>query len=188
MKLSGGLGRSGMLTVFVAALLMLIAASAAWAHPHHMSFAWARIVDAEGDTVGAAALTQQHDGGVEIFVWAKGLTPGKHGIHIHAVGNCDPAQGFAAAGSHFNPEGKMHGLENPGGPHAGDSPNLRVRPVGLGILRVINERVSLDEGPTTLFDADGSAIVIHAGEDDQVTDPTGNSGARIACGEIRQAS
>src|SRR5688572_21263535 len=127
MKLSSGLGkRSGMLMVFVAALLVLLV-SAAWAHPHGMSFAWARIVDAEGDTVGAAALTQHHDEGVKIFVWARGLAPGKHGIHIHSVGNCDPAGGFVAAGSHFNPEAKMHGLSNPGGPHAGDSPNLGVR-------------------------------------------------------------
>jgi len=138
--------------------------------------------------VFVAALTQHHDGGVRIFVWAKDLTPGKHGIHIHSVGNCDPAGGFVAAGSHFNPEAKPHGLSNPSGPHAGDSPNLRVRPVGLGVLRVLNARVSLGEGPTSLFDADGSAIVIHAGEDDQMTDPTGNSGARIACGVIRPSS
>jgi superoxide dismutase, Cu-Zn family len=188
MKLSSGLRkRSGMLLAFVAALLVLLV-SVGWAHPHGMSFAWARIVDAEGDTVGVAALTQHHDEGVKIFVRAGGLAPGKHGIHIHSVGNCDPAGGFVAAGSHFNPEGKMHGLSNPGGPHAGDSPNLSVRTVGLGILRVTNERVSLGEGPTSLFDADGSAIVIHAAEDDQMTDPTGNSGARIACGVIQPAS
>lgn len=165
----------------LAALLTL--SSAATADSFGSKFAFTRIVDAEGDVIGAAMLTQRKEE-VRVFAWTKGLAPGKHGIHIHAVGQCDDAA-FVSAGSHFNPEMKQHGLHNPAGAHGGDLPNLEVRENGLGILHAGNDRISLLEGPRSLFDADGSALVIHANEDDQVTDPTGNSGARVACGVIQ---
>jgi len=170
--------------VLAAGMVALLAVStSATADPSSPKFAFARIMDADGDVIGAAMLTQRKDE-VRVFAWTKGLTPGKHGIHIHAVGLCDPAA-FATAGGHFNPEARQHGLENPAGAHGGDLPNLEVRENGIGILHAGNERVSLFEGSNSLFNADGSALVIHAAEDDQVTDPTGNSGDRIACGVIQ---
>jgi Cu-Zn family superoxide dismutase len=95
---------------------------------------------------------------------------------------------FYSAGTHFNPREKEHGLRNPQGPHAGDLPNLKVGPAGVGSLYTTNDRITLRRGPeNSLFDGDGSAIVIQENRDDQMTDPTGNSGARIACGVIRSA-
>ena len=126
---------------------------------------------------------QDGDGIVHVNVHVKGLTPGLHGIHIHGIGACGPT--FAAAGGHYNPFGHQHGLENPSGPHAGDLPNLVVNEDGVGHLDASTDRVTLSEGAATLFDADGSAFIIHANPDDQVTDVgNGGSGARIACAVI----
>jgi Cu-Zn family superoxide dismutase len=167
-----------------AALLMLLVTPAASRPP--APFAWAQLIDTQGEPIGAAKFTQKR-GEVRIFAWAVGLAPGKHGIHIHEFGQCDPPD-FVTAGMHFNPYNKEHGLKNPQGPHAGDLPNLKVREDGVGILRATNGRISLKEGvANSLFDGDGSALVIHADPDDQRTDPTGNSGARVACGVIRPA-
>ena len=116
----------------------------------------ADLKNAAGQSIGSATFTEQADGKVRIVVQATGLTPGAHGIHVHAVGRCEPAD-FASAGGHYNPRGARHGLEAADGPHAGDLPNL---------------------------DADGSALVIHEKADDQKSDPAGNSGARVACGVI----
>ena len=92
---------------------------------------------------------------------------------------------FTSAGGHFNPDNRQHGSENPQGSHAGDLPNLVVGANGAGSLVVTTDRFSLAAGrPTSLLDADGSALVVHAGPDDLKTDPTGNSGARIACGVV----
>lgn len=100
--------------VLAAGMVALLAVStSATADPSSPKFAFARIMDADGDVIGAAMLTQRKDE-VRVFAWTKGLTPGKHGIHIHAVGLCDPAA-FATAGGHFNPEARQHGLENPAG-------------------------------------------------------------------------
>ena len=167
--------------------MLLAVSSSAAAVSFGPKVAFARIVDAGGDTVGAAVLTQgKGQEKVRVLAWAEGLAPGKHGIHFHAVGQCEDAA-FASAGSHFNPDLKQHGLRNPQGAHGGDLPNLEARKNGLGILHASTDRVGLGDGPRSLFDADGSAVVIHAAEDDQVTDPTGNSGARVACGVIRKA-
>jgi len=113
-------------------------------------------------------------------------TPGQHGIHIHSVASCEgPA--FTSAGGHYNPIPHEHGLENPNGPHAGDLPNLVVDADGHGRLDATTDRVTLTEGPATLFDLDGSAFIIHANPDDQVTNiGNGGSGARIACAVIER--
>ena len=103
------------------------------------------------------------------------------------MGKCEPPE-FTTAGSHFNPEGKKHGLSNPEGPHAGDLPNLDVAADGTGQVHYLATKVTLNPGPASLFDADGTAVVVHANADDHFTDPTGNSGGRIACGVIQKAS
>jgi Cu-Zn family superoxide dismutase len=137
---------------------------------------------AAGQPVGAAQFTQAGNV-VRIVLEARGLPPGRHAVHVHAVGKCDPPD-FTTAGGHFNPLGRQHGALNPQGSHAGDLPNLTVAPDGTGRLETSTEQLSLGSGPTTLWDADGSALVIHAGPDDFKTDPTGNSGARLACGVL----
>lgn len=147
----------------------------------------ATFVNATGATVGWASLVEDATGVVHVNIHVEGITPGRHGVHIHAVGACTPT--FAAAGGHYNPLGDQHGLENPEGPHAGDLPNLTVNPHGTGHLDGTTDRVTISAGPATLFDtatgAEGSAFIIHANEDDQVTDATnGGSGARIACAVI----
>jgi Cu-Zn family superoxide dismutase len=144
----------------------------------------AHLMDAQGNEVGTAELDQEGNG-VRIKVDVKGLPAGSHGIHLHMVGTCT-APDFASAGAHFNPTSKQHGLSNPNGPHAGDLPNLEVAADGTGEAELTNDRVILGEGVNSVFDADGTAVVIHADADDQVTDPSGNSGARIACGVIQK--
>lgn len=142
----------------------------------------AELKDASGQTIGFARFVEDATGAVHVNVHVKGLTPGLHGIHIHAVGSCSPT--FAAAGGHHNPLGHQHGLENPLGAHAGDLPNLAVNKEGVGHLNAATDRATVSAGPSTVFDANGSALIIHADRDDQITDPTGNSGGRVACGVI----
>lgn len=109
-----------------------------------------------------------------------------HGLHIHAVGKCEPETNFTTAGGHFNPYSKKHGTKNPEGPHAGDMANLVVGADGTAKTEITASLVTLGADVNSLFDADGSALVIHAGPDDETTDPTGNSGARIACGVVQK--
>ena len=147
--------------------------------------ATAELRDATGRVVGTARLEQVGDV-VHIVVEMKGLPPGVHAVHIHAVGRCEPPD-FASAGGHFNPGERQHGLLNPQGPHAGDLPNITIDADGTGRLETVTEGVTLGSGPTTLFDADGRALVVHASADDFETDPAGNAGARIVCGAIVKA-
>ena len=116
--------------------------------------------------------------GLDITGQVQGLEPGAHGIHIHETGRCEQPD-FESAGGHFNPYGTEHGLDNPDGPHLGDMPNLLVREGGAA-----NYQTQISPRLSDLADSDGSALVIHANEDDQVTDPSGGSGARVACGVI----
>jgi Cu-Zn family superoxide dismutase len=142
----------------------------------------AELKNAGGQSVGTATFTQVGNA-VRVVVEVQGLPPGQHGVHVHTVGKCDPPD-FTSAGGHFNPLNRQHGALNPQGPHAGDLPNLTVAADGKGRLESTSELFALGSGPTSIFDADGSALVIHAAPDDFKTDPTGNSGARIACGVI----
>lgn len=140
--------------------------------------------DPGGKEVGAATFTRG-EGGVKVDVKVAGLTPGKHGIHIHAVGKCEGPE-FKSAGGHFNPFGKKHGLRNPEGLHAGDLPNLEVGKDGKARATFIAKGATLGEGEGSLFGPEGTALVIHADPDDEKTDPAGASGARIACGVIER--
>jgi len=170
------------LVAFVTALGLVVALAGATlaGGARHAS---ATFVDATGATVGWARLVEDATGRVHVNIHVKGLAPGRHGVHIHAVGACGPT--FAAAGGHYNPLAHQHGLENPSGPHAGDLPNLVVNGAGVGHLDATTDRVTLSPGTATLFDATGSAFIIHANPDDQLTDATnGGSGARIACAVI----
>jgi superoxide dismutase, Cu-Zn family len=169
-----------------ASLAVALAGCATMTQPTAHNAATADVKNAGGQSIGTAVFTEV-SGGVRILLEAKGLPPGAKGVHIHEVGNCDPPQ-FTSAGAHFNPDKKQHGTMNPQGPHAGDLPNITIAADGTGRLETMTNRVSLGSGTTSVFDADGSAIVIHAGPDDFLTDPTGNSGGRIACGVIKKTT
>jgi superoxide dismutase, Cu-Zn family len=136
--------------------------------------------DAQGKEVGMVMLSPATGGGVTVAYDFKGLPPGDHALHLHAVGKCEPP--FTSAGPHLNPEAKKHGLENPEGPHAGDMPNIKVAADGTAKGSVTNKHVSLGAGTNSVFPTGGTAIVVHAAADDMKTDPSGNAGDRIACG------
>jgi Cu-Zn family superoxide dismutase len=136
------------------------------------------LIDQGGKQIGTL-VTWQTAGGVSFRVRATGLPHGIHGIHVHPIGRCDPPD-FATAGTHWNPGNKQHGLNNPQGPHAGDLPNVAVSANGVLQATVTLPHASLAE----LLDADGSSIMIHAQADDYVSQPAGNSGAKIACAVI----
>jgi superoxide dismutase, Cu-Zn family len=136
----------------------------------------ATLLDASGANVGTVQLTEDATGSLHVNAKVSGMTAGEHGIHIHAVGACTPS--FAAAGGHHNPLATVHGA------HAGDLPNLTVNIAGRGSLVTMTDGATLGAGTLSVFDANGAAVVVHALPDDFVTDPAGNSGARIACGVI----
>jgi Cu-Zn family superoxide dismutase len=142
----------------------------------------ATLKNAEGKEVGSAALTQT-PAGVLISLSVKGLPAGERAFHIHGVGKCEPP--FTSAGAHFNPGGKKHGLMAAEGHHAGDLPNLHVPAGGELVAEVLDPAVTLEKGKAnSLFGAQGTALVIHAGRDDYKTDPAGDAGGRIACGVV----
>jgi len=147
--------------------------------------AQAGLVDAKGSPIGSASFIEQRQN-VRIELTVTALPPGRHGVHLHAVGTCDGPD-FASAGGHFNPTGALHGVANPKGPHAGDLPNLDVGSDGRGTLVAFTSLVSLAPGASqSLLRTGGTAIVVHASPDDDKTDPSGNTGARIACGVIKK--
>lgn len=137
----------------------------------------AALHDRDGNKVGGAILIDAPHG-VLIVAELKGLPAGDHAFHIHETGKCEPP--FKSAGGHFNPAGKQHGFRNPKGLHAGDLPNLHVQKDCDLIVEVFAPGVKLG----ALLEGDGSALVVHAGPDDYVTDPAGAAGDRIACGVI----
>lgn len=145
----------------------------------------AELRDAGGAPRGSATATAT-DGGVRLVIDASGLPAGAHGFHVHSIGKCDSPD-FATAGPHWNPAGKMHGRDSPGGMHMGDLANLIAGTDGSGRLEVTIAGANISGGATALLDGDGAALVIHAGADDYKTDPSGNSGARIACGVFAAA-
>lgn len=136
----------------------------------------AMLQTAEGEAAGTATASESGEN-IQISLQVEGLPPGEHGVHVHTTGSCE-APTFESAGGHWNPTNQQHGLEDPAGQHAGDMPNLTVGDDGSGTLEYELVGGTFDG----LMDADGSAFVVHAGRDDQMTDPSGNSGDRIACG------
>jgi Cu-Zn family superoxide dismutase len=142
---------------------------------------------------GTAELTEMsHDTGKEVLitVTVKGAKPGLHGVHLHAIGKCE-APSFTAAGGHFDPGPAGNTDPDANHPyHMGDIPNLRVGADGTGTLRARTTRVTLSDGPLSIFDSDGTAIIIHGNEDQGITGPSKSGvsgGPRIACGVIEKS-
>ncbi|WP_430155345.1 superoxide dismutase family protein [Paenibacillus algorifonticola] len=142
------------------------------------------LINSKGAVIGKASLQEQADG-VHIRLAVEQLAPGMHGIHFHETGKCEAPE-FTTAGAHFNPLSKQHGFSNPKGFHSGDLPNIQVDASGKVEAEIISKNVTLAKGvPNSLIKSGGAALVIHEKADDYVTDPSGNSGARIACGVIK---
>lgn len=171
-----------------AAMLAAVLAAAGCSHPGAGTQPGPRPVasgtlrDSAGDRIGVATLTDTA-GTLRLGISVAGLSPGPHGLHFHAQGTCTPPD-FSSAGSHFNPSGRQHGRLNPEGPHLGDLPNLVAGPDGSADTSFMVPRELAGSGPESLLHPGGSALVVHAEADDERTDPSGNSGARVACAVI----
>lgn len=147
--------------------------------------ATAELVDSAGNRVGEVTLREAPGNGVILDIRVRGLSEGVHAVHIHETGRCEPPS-FDSAGGHYAPQGSQHGFLHAGGAHGGDLPNLHVPASGELVTERLAAGVTLKEGePNSLFDADGSAIVIHAAADDYETQPSGDSGDPIICGVVR---
>ena len=172
---------------------MILAALALLQGAHHPapvpfdmdSIVYTELRRADGRLAARAMIFPGLRGGIQVRVQAAGLAAGHYGVHVHAVGRCEGPD-FASAGPHWNPSGRQHGKLNPEGHHLGDLDNLDVDESGAGRLEFWIETGTIS-GAEGLFDADNAALVIHAGPDDYRTDPSGNSGARIACGVLAPA-
>jgi superoxide dismutase, Cu-Zn family len=166
------------------AVTMAVAAAAvaSSATANVLGAAHAQIRTAGGRTVGSALIPIRSQV-IVVQVAARGLRPGRYAVHLHAVGRCD-GPSFDSAGPHWNPTGRRHGRLNPRGHHLGDLPNLAIGADGTGRIEFTIPGTGAWDGAHPLFDADGAAIVIHAAPDDDRTDPSGNSGGRIACGVL----
>ncbi len=140
--------------------------------------AMAKLKNPKGESVGEVRLMETPHGTL-LHARFSNLPPGAHAFHVHTVGKCEPP--FKSAGGHFNPGGEKHGFLAADGLHVGDMPNIHVPASGSLEIEVLNTLLKLD---SSLFDADGAAIVLHAGPDDYKSDPAGAAGGRIACGVI----
>ncbi len=165
------------------ALFAAVSLAAAAALADGAQTAKAELKTADGASAGTATLTETPHG---VLIQADlELPAGVHAFHIHAVGKCDGADKFKSAGGHFNPAGHKHGILAPDGKHAGDMPNIHVPDSGKVSVEVLAHGVTLKEGEKhSLFHEGGTALVVHAKADDNVGDPAGNAGDRIACGVI----
>jgi Cu-Zn family superoxide dismutase len=164
------------------ALAAVLAAGAALAQD--AMTATASLKGADGADHGTVTLTET-PAGVLVRAELTGLPPGEHGFHFHETGACEPP--FESAGGHYNPTAAEHGFKAVGGPHGGDMPNIHVPESGDLTVEVFNAGVTLEDGaPDTLFDDDGTALIVHAGADDYESQPSGDAGDRIACGVVEK--
>ena len=145
------------------------------------------LIDANGDAVGLATFTEDADG-VTVRLLIEGLSPGEHGWHLHEFGVCDPggAEPFSSAGKHWNPTDQPHGGPDVAEHHVGDFGNLVASADGLAETEITTTDFTFEAGPTSVFDEDGTSIVVHESMDDLTTQPDGNSGARYACGVVAE--
>lgn len=141
-------------------------------------------MDAAGNRIGEVMLRETAGHGVILDIRLSGIQPGPYAIHIHETGACE-APSFESAGGHYAPRGHAHGVLHPDGMHAGDLLNVHVPANGELRIERLAAHVTLDPAADhTLFDDDGSAIVVHAGTDDYISQPSGEAGARALCGEV----
>src|SRR5271165_1232087 len=172
-----------MLTV---AMALALCAATGFAQAKPVNKKTVELKDAKGNSVGTATIVSKGKG-VEVKLALKDLPPGEHAVHFHQKPVCDPPD-FKSAGGHFNATNKQHGFDNPNGHHAGDMMNFTVKDDGTAKVTVKDADVVLGNGgeANSLFANGGTSIMIHAKADDMKTDPSGNSGDRIACGAITQ--
>ena len=172
-----------LLVIVAIALLMMAFIGIAGAQGTN---ATVQLEDSNGNPVGSAEFVEGPNGltiTVNLQPGQQAVTPGEHGIHIHRVGSITPD--FEAAGEHFNPTNAQHGFNNPQGPHGGDLENIIVNEDGSASYQTVAPLLTLSGGENALLDSDGSALVIHQNADDYQTDPSGESGDRVAAGVIR---
>ncbi len=167
-------------------LLAALAGSAGAQQPPSVKMIKVKLINSKGQPAGKAVLKQKKDG-VQVKISLENVPFGEHGVHIHQNAVCD-APDFKSAGGHFNPDGKQHGFQNPEGHHAGDTPsNVSVGEDHRGSATWMLTAVTLQPGaPNSLLSHGGTSLMVHEHADDMKTDPSGNSGNRIACGVIRQ--
>lgn len=144
------------------------------------------MMNTDEEEIGTATFSEA-DNGLTIALEAEGLEPGMHGIHIHNAGMCEGPD-FESAGDHYNPSDAAHGFDHEDGPHFGDLENVEVDEDGTVSTEIKAENVSiLDENlDNTLLTEAGTSLIIHSGEDDYVTQPSGDAGDPVACGVISE--
>ena len=145
------------------------------------------LINASGDAVGLATFTENAEG-VTVRLLIEGLSPGEHGWHLHEFGVCEPGgdEPFISAGEHWNPTNQPHGAPDSAEHHVGDFGNLVASADGLAEVEITTTDFTFEAGVTSIFDEDGTSIVVHEGADDLATDPDGNSGPRYACGVVAE--
>jgi Cu-Zn family superoxide dismutase len=164
------------------AAVAVLAAGCAAMGPAGLS-AVADLAPTKGNTAaGTVTFTQKGDR-VVVAARVTGLTPGSHGFHIHEKGDCSSGDGMSAGG-HFNPLGKPHAHPTSGDRHAGDMPMLVADAAGNATLAVELDVITVGSGATDVI---GRGVIVHKDPDDFQTQPTGNSGARVACGVVRKS-